>query len=964
MVLLSFLTSLAIPALSHSFSTPLPAQVLLHQGLELYRLGQLAAATQTWHQAEQAFGQADDRLGQALAQHHLSLAYQHLEQWSAAQAAIATSLELLETIDSQRHDRVYYEIYGKALNTQGRLAWVRGDFALALDQWQQAETYYQRAQDNSGVLLAQINQASALQALGHHRQASQSLVLHGQAQTLLGQAYQALQIETASEIKGLGLLQLGQNLRKMGFLVDRNLNLIAPNPIAPNPMIPVSPRPRTLPGALRVLQEGLAATLDSLPLNSPTIDLQLHSALWLELGNTQTAIANWALGFNRDDRPYCPEGCTQAALTSYAKASRLATTPLQQLQGQLNRLSLHIQAQQFAAIPQQLGQIWPLVSTLSPSHQSLATQLNLTEQLLCLHQLQHQDRACVVRVRRDKQEPKVLGNMGSNLPTLQQIIGLIGRIANQAQTLEDAKLYTDALGQLGRAYEVDGQWSLAQQATIQALQTSELQTTTRNTAPIRYRWEWQLGRILQRQGQLHPSVAAYCSALRTLRSVQRDLLTIDATVQFSFQDEIEPLYVQLIDLMLQTEAGCDPQQNVLAEVTHIVQELQRAELENFLQCELPDLVTVEQTVQKPAAILYPILLPDRIAVISTTFNPQPQYQVHTHFLDDFLDHSQTHNQAQATLDKLRGRLALPDMPEQQILAPAQQLYDWLIKPIEAQIPDQGTLVFVLNRTFNNLPFGVLHDGEHYLIERYSIAVTPGLQLSHRDALGDALEPGDWPALLAGMSQQSPQFPELPPLQNVDRELATLQDLVPHRLLHNSSFTSQSLALEMAHNPKPVVHLATHGQFSSDPDQTFLYAWDQKISVHYLAHLLHRQSPENSGTQATPIELLVLSACETATDDRRASLGIAGMALRSQVHSVVASLWQVEDNFTAQLMQRFYKALNTQAPESTLKSMAPEPAPKPINKAEALRQAQIALMHTYKYRHPHFWASFIVLGDWH
>jgi CHAT domain-containing protein len=141
----------------------------------------------------------------------------------------------------------------------------------------------------------------------------------------------------------------------------------------------------------------------------------------------------------------------------------------------------------------------------------------------------------------------------------------------------------------------------------------------------------------------------------------------------------------------------------------------------------------------------------------------------------------------------------------------------------------------------------------------------------------------------------------------------------------------------------VVHLATHGQFSSNAEETFILTWDGVLPVNQLGNLLRGR--EEGGRKA--IELLVLSACETATGDR-AAIGLAAVAVRSGARSTLATLWVVNDESTADLMIKFYEELKD---------------PK-ISKAEALRRAQVWLMkQNSRYEDPEYWAPFVLVGNW-
>jgi CHAT domain-containing protein len=164
------------------------------------------------------------------------------------------------------------------------------------------------------------------------------------------------------------------------------------------------------------------------------------------------------------------------------------------------------------------------------------------------------------------------------------------------------------------------------------------------------------------------------------------------------------------------------------------------------------------------------------------------------------------------------------------------------------------------------------------------------------------------------------------------------------VLLNQEFTTQRLQFQVNARPFSVIHLATHGEFSANPDQTFILAWDRKIKVNELNTLLRARDEQRE----EPIELLVLSACETAAGDRRAALGIAGIAVRAGARSTLASLWSVNDASTALLMGEFYRAIGDSQ----------------MTKAEALRQAQLMLLKdSYYGPRPYYWAPYILLGNW-
>ena len=176
-------------------------------------------------------------------------------------------------------------------------------------------------------------------------------------------------------------------------------------------------------------------------------------------------------------------------------------------------------------------------------------------------------------------------------------------------------------------------------------------------------------------------------------------------------------------------------------------------------------------------------------------------------------------------------------------------------------------------------------------EKYNVALTLGLQLFEPRPLAQI----KLRALTAGLSESRHDFP---PLEFVEYELSQIKAEIPGDALLNQEFTSATLASKIETSSFPMVHIATHGQFSSQSDKTFILAWDQPITVNQLDRFL--QAREQS--QVDALELLVLSACETADGDKRAALGLAGVAVQAGARSTLASLWLVEDESTALLMR--------------------------------------------------------------
>jgi CHAT domain-containing protein len=167
--------------------------------------------------------------------------------------------------------------------------------------------------------------------------------------------------------------------------------------------------------------------------------------------------------------------------------------------------------------------------------------------------------------------------------------------------------------------------------------------------------------------------------------------------------------------------------------------------------------------------------------------------------------------------------------------------------------------------------------------------------------------------------------------------------VSSTVIRDREFTESNLKNKIQETPFPIVHLATHGQFSSNLEDTFILTWDRSIKVNEFNNLLRRDEQSRSDA----IELLVLSACQTAAGDKRATLGLAGISVRAGVRSTLASLWNLDDESSALLISQFYQEL----------------VGKKVTKAEALGKAQLNLLQNPRYQHPRYWAPYVLLGNW-
>jgi CHAT domain-containing protein len=269
------------------------------------------------------------------------------------------------------------------------------------------------------------------------------------------------------------------------------------------------------------------------------------------------------------------------------------------------------------------------------------------------------------------------------------------------------------------------------------------------------------------------------------------------------------------------------------------------------------------------------------------------------------------------------------------------LYNQIIKPFASSLKQRQikTLVFVQDGILRNLSMSALYDGKQYLIEQYAIAVTPSLTITKPESLNRENLKVLALGLSAGSSINGFAYP---PLSEVKREIKEVTQEFPNsKSLLNQQFTSERLKQELAQNKYPIVHIASHGQFGSEPEDTFLVTGNnQTLTITELDRII-RNAPQRKEA----IELLALTACETALGDERASLGLAGVAVQAGAKSVIASLWALDDGVTPQVVEQFYTSLRNPN----------------LNKAQALQTAQLKLVR--QNLHPAYWASFILIGNW-
>lgn len=443
---------------------------------------------------------------------------------------------------------------------------------------------------------------------------------------------------------------------------------------------------------------------------------------------------------------------------------------------------------------------------------------------------------------------------------------------------------------------------------------------------LEYRWQWVLARSQAKLGKTRASLEAYSLAVASLRALRSNLESLDPE---TFEEVIQPLYYSYADALLTqsaTENDAASRQQLLRDAREALEELKLAEVQDYFneQCVGDESVVLDQLADN-AAVLYPVMLESRTELLLTTPGGIKQITVPIE-----------RNRLIASIRDLRLNLEV-DNGTDAYLRHGQQLYDWLIRPLQAELDaaDIATLVVVPDGALRTIPLAALHDGDAFLIERYALATTPGLTLLDPKPFSGK----SYNALAGGLSESVQGFAALP---SVERELVTLRKQLSANVLQNQAFTLSRVRSELGNGGYSVVHFATHGQFGSSYDDSFLLTYDDKMLITDLGRTIQSRAA-GSGT----LELLVLSACETAAGDDRAALGLAGVALKAGARSALATLWEVDDKATLEVINEFYAQLTEGS----------------LSKAQGLRKAQIKLINDRANSHPSKWAPFLLIGNW-
>ena len=875
--LIVFLSIVLSLRLSQSATGQIIPSQLVEQAQIAYQQGEFSTSVKLLEQAERIYRQQGQTLQQAQILNLSALGQQELGNWQQARQNLTDCWALLESVgDSQDKTQVMAQFW----QTQGNLDFALGKYQQALNSWQQAEQSYEQNQDPIGVGGSLLAQSQALEQMGFYRRSCDRLL------TALDHPDEDCRELSPSQIDTV-VDEINNN--NQSWKIEAIYGLA---------------HSLLLMGQLELARHTIISSQKQIQWAASPL---IKAKILMSLGNIHKAFAIQAKAV--------------ADLASFTQHLAIARKTYQQLleaaiespiarqyrlPAQLNLLSLLVFAEKWSAAQKLVTQVQ--LATKQPRKRNLYAEFKFARDLERLKQNQVE------------------------IPYSWQDIAQIYLEGIQtAQTINFPRMQSYGMGYLGALQQRHPELQLT--TTPQNLIETALNLAQQiDASEIAYRWQWHLGQIYRQQGHREAAIASYRASLATLQKIRSDLAPLTREIQFDFEEQIRPIYLEFTDLLLESTT---PEPQDLAKAIDVIEALQIAELDNFFQdaCLTFTPKTIDR-VDPQAAAIYAISLPDRLEVIMARSNSQQPGQILSH-------HAVTISQTELIqqVSQLRRYITEPDRTIQ-VKQLSAQLYDWLLRPFAEELA-QATpqnLVFIVDSILQPIPMSILYDGEQYLLETYAIATTPGLRMLNPQ------QPPETTSYLAGGISKSLEVENrrFPALSNIERELSIFAPSQTQVLI-NSEFTSTNLLQQINATAVSQLHIATHGQFSSNPAQTFLLMWQKLLSIKEFGNLLYQRQSAVS----TPMDLIVLSACDTALGDRRAALGLAGIAVRSGALSTMATLWQVNDESTAVLMKHFYHYLPHHS------------------KAEALRLAQLELQNTpgQDWSVPAFWASYILIGNW-
>ncbi|MCP4346852.1 MAG: CHAT domain-containing protein [Desulfobacterales bacterium] len=505
---------------------------------------------------------------------------------------------------------------------------------------------------------------------------------------------------------------------------------------------------------------------------------------------------------------------------------------------------------------------------------------------------------------------------------------ILAQAKKTGENLDNPRIISQADGYMGVLYEKQGRF----EESLRLTRSAAFFAQQGSFPELLYLWQWQTGRLQNAMQNKEQAVQSYKAAIGTLNPIRLELFRGYRSRKDAFDENIRPVYIGLANIYFKQADALDNREQheeKLRQARDIMEILKRAELQNFYKDECVSGSErgkiLSDQVPPHTAVIYPVSLEDRLVVLLGISDSITCFNIPV-----------SSRELKKTAKLLRRRLQTRS--SNRFIKQARNLYDWLIGPVEAHLAanEIDTLVVVPDGALRLIPFSSLYDGGHFLIEKYAVGTVPALSLTSSGTPGS----GHAEILLSGISEGVQEFTPLP---GVKDELEDVKKIMNARhMLLNTDFTIPRLTGEFKTNPFSILHMATHGVFGGTAKDSFLLTYDSRLDMNRLENLISL-----SRFREQKVELLTLSACQTAMGNERAAMGLAGVAVKAGVRTAIATLWFVDDEATSLTIREFYRQLGNTG----------------LSKARALQNAQKKLISGERFWHPIYWSPFLLIGDW-
>ncbi len=839
---------------------------LLRQGNQLYQASLYRDAIQTWQLALEIYRTIKDRKGEATILNNLGTAYENFGQYQKAIDFYQQSLAITTQISDRKGEAMALSNLGGAYDSLGQ-------YQKAIELYQQALAIQKQIGHRYGEATSLNNLGLAYNNIGQYQKAiefyQQALATQKKIDDLEGESISLNNLGLASDNLGQyqkAIVFYQQSLAIKKQIGDRN-------------------------GEARSLNN-LGAIYKNLGQYQKAIDFYQQSlAIKKQIGDRDGE----ATSLNNLGLVYDYLGQYQKALDFYRQSVAIAK--------QIGESSIEARSlNNLGAAYERLGQYQKAIDFYGQA-------LEMQEKI------------------GDRQgEAKSINNLGvvyKNLRQYQRAIDLHQQSLAIKKQIGDRQGEATSLNNLGVDFNQLGQTEISIlfykqsvnvfesiRQSLKGLREEEQQSFT-NTIASSYR---NLADLLLKQGRI-------MEALQIL-----DLLKVQELEEYFKNIKGSDRSAQGVRLLEPEKAISDKLLAVSLDNSKEINSQLAKQIQQLPKSEINKVPEYLQKIPQGTALLYPLILGDRIEIILFSPNTIPI--------------SRTVRISQKELETLviDFRAGLLDSGSEDVKEPAAKLYKLLIKPIEAELTQAKvtTILYAPDGILRYIPLAAIYDGKQWLAEKYRIS-----NLIAYSLFDFAPNLKTQPNILAGAfggKANEKKFGQIGLPATLIEVQAIANSFQNSVTLIEDQFSRQ--AIEAKFKNHNILHLATHAKFNVGvPDNSFIiFGNGDKIRLN-----------EISDWQIPNIDLIILSACQTGIGklgDGVEVLGFGYQVQKAGAKNAIASLWSVNDEGTQALMEAFYSELKKGD----------------ISPTEALHRAQVALIKSPKYNHPNYWSAFFAIGN--